>query len=251
MTKTALITGAAVRIGRAIALDLAANGWAVGVHYNTSEKDAANTVAEIRDVGGRAVALQADLGDAAALCPLVDAATEKLGPVTLLINNASAFEEDHIGSLTDEGWRRHMNVNLAAPVFLSQAFADKLPAEQSGNVIHILDQRVWKPTPQFFSYSLSKSALWSATVTMAQALAPRIRVNAIGPGPTLANHRQDPNKFAEQIAALPLQKGPQLDEIASTVRFLVDHASITGQMIAADGGQHLAWQTPDVAEGIE
>jgi len=251
MIKTALITGAAVRIGRAIALDLARHGWAVAIHYNTSEDAAAKTVAEIVEAGGQAIPVQGDLADLDRLPGIVGDAIDGLGPLTLLVNNASVFEDDRIGSLTADRWRRQMDINLTAPCLLAQAFAEALPDGLEGNIVNIIDQRVWKPTPQFFSYSLSKSALWSATRTMAQALAPRIRVNAIGPGPTLANQRQRPEDFAALVAAMPLERGASPEEVAETVRFLVGQKSVTGQMIATDGGQHLAWQTPDLAEGME
>ena len=169
-----------------------------------------------------------------------------LGPLTLLVNNASVFEPDDIGSLDEVGWERHFGVNLRAPVFLARDFAAQLPDGVDGAIINVIDQRVWKPTPHFLSYTLSKSALFTATQTMAQALAPRIRVNAVGPGPTLASSRQRRDDFARQGASVPLGHGPSPEEIAETVLFLATARSVTGQMIAVDGGQHLAWQTPDV-----
>lgn len=248
---TALITGAAKRIGRAIALDLARTGWRVGVHYNSSDDDAARTVDEIEKAGGTAVALKADLSDLEAMHALVPACCEKLSAPTCLINNASLFEHDHISTMTEDSFHFHMRVNLRAPVFLAQAFAKSLPAGTEGVVINMLDQRVWKPTPDYFSYSLSKSALWAATQTLAQGLAPRIRVNAIGPGPTLANVRQSDDAFARQQASTILERGPDPEEICTAVRFILDARSMTGQMIALDGGQHLAWQTPDTIESDE
>lgn len=242
---TALITGASRRIGRAIALDLAAAGWNVGVHYRSSEQEAAQTVADIEKAGGAAVALKADLADAKAAAGLIPELAEKLGPPTCLVNNASLFERDGIDDVTPESWQAHMETNLQGPVFLTQALARQLPKGKQGVVINILDQRVWKLTPDFFSYTISKSALWTATRTMAQGLAPRIRVNAIGPGPTLANPRQSAEGFRKQQQATILRRGPELAEICAAVRFILDAPSMTGQMIALDGGQHLAWQTPD------
>ncbi|MCG8652185.1 MAG: SDR family oxidoreductase [Pirellulales bacterium] len=243
---TVLITGAGRRIGRAIALAMAADGWRVAVHYNSSSGDADKTVDEITAAGGTAASLQADLEDLEATGDLVTACTDTLGMPVCLINNASLFEPDDLETVTPESFSRHMKINLRSPVFLSQAFAERLPADVSGNIINILDQRVWKLTPDFFSYTLSKSALWTATRTMAQALAPRIRVNAIGPGPTLANERQDTALFEQQQQAVPLERGAALDEFGAAIRFILDAPSMTGQMIALDGGQHLAWRTPDV-----
>ena len=243
---TVLITGAGKRIGRAIAVDLGTSGWRVGVHYNSSKTDAAETVEAIRAGGGDAVALQADLEDLDAARGLLPACTEALGRPSCLINNASLFERDGIKSLNADGFRRHMGINLRAPVFLAQAFAAGLGADKTGVVINILDQRVWKPTPEYFSYSLSKSALWAATQTLAQGLAPNIRVNAIGPGPTLANARQSRAAFERQQRSTILQRGAEPSEICAAVRFILDAPSMTGQMIALDGGQHLAWRTPDV-----
>ncbi|MEM8744323.1 MAG: SDR family oxidoreductase [Pseudomonadota bacterium] len=250
-TPTVLITGSAKRIGRAIALDLARAGWRVGVHYNSSDDDAVGTVREIEEAGGTAAALKADLTNLEATHALIPACCEKLGPPTCLINNASLFEHDEISTLTEDSFHHHMRVNLRAPVFLAQAFAKSLPDDVEGVIINMLDQRVWKPTPDYFSYSLSKSALWAATRTLAQGLAPRIRVNAIGPGPAMANARQSDEAFARQQAATILERGPEPDEMCAAVRFILDARSMTGQMIALDGGQHLAWRTPDIYESDE
>ena len=244
--RTALITGAARRIGAAIARDLAAHGWSVAVHYNTSRGEAEAVVAEIVAGGGRAASVQADLADLAALPGLVDAAVAALGPVGLLVNNASEFEPDEIGALDVARLERHLRLDLAAPVLLADAWLARLPEGVEGHVINVVDQRVLAPTPYFFSYTLAKSALWTATRTMAQALAPRVRVNAIGPGPSFANHRQTAEDFARQAAAVPLGRGPAPEEFGRTVRFFVETPSITGQMVCLDGGQHLAWETPDV-----
>ena len=245
---TALITGAAKRIGRAIALDLAHAGLRVAVHYNSSDRDAAKTVEDIQIAGGTAVALKADLSDMDAVRALVPACKEMLGAPTCLINNASLFEQDSISTLTDESFHQHLRINLRAPIFLAQAFAENLPDEDEGTIINILDQRVWKHTPEYFSYTLAKSALWTATRTLAQGLAPGIRVNAIGPGPALANARQSAENFSRQQEATILQRGPEPEEICAAVRFILDAPSMTGQMIALDGGQHLAWRTADIYE---
>lgn len=247
---TALITGAARRIGRAIAIDLAAHGWAVAIHANRSVEAAEAVAAEIKTGGGRAIVVQADLRETGRLEPLIGEAMAALGPVSLLINNASMFEKDEMGALDAQLFDDNHAVHVRAPCFLAQAMARHLPDGMSGNVVNIIDQRVLKPTPQFFSYTLTKSTLWAATRTMAQALAPRIRVNAIGPGPALASARQREEDFRAQCEALPLEHGPALDEFGRAIRFLVETPSVTGQMIAIDGGQHLAWQTPDVT-GID
>lgn len=245
-TRTVLITGAARRIGRALALDFAAQGWRVGVHFSASSKEAEALVKEISAMGGRGAALQADFNDFAQTESLLPACARALGPVSCLINNASRFEHDQALTLGLEQWQAHQNINLRAPVFLAKALADSLPEGADANVINIIDQRVWRLTPEFFSYTISKSALWTATRTLAQALAPHIRVNAIGPGPTLASKRQSAGGFERQREALLLQRGPEPDEICAAARFILGAPAMTGQMIALDGGQHLAWQTPDV-----
>ncbi|PLX38372.1 MAG: short chain dehydrogenase [Hyphomicrobiales bacterium] len=247
----ALVTGAAQRIGRAIAKDLAANGYAVAIHYRSSRAPAEELADEIRAAGYTAATVQADLADLSSVAGVMADANAALGPVTLLINNASLFENDEIGGLDIDLWQAHMAVNLTAPCLLAEALAAQLPDGAEGNVINLIDQRVWKLTPQFFSYTLSKSALWSATKTMAQALAPRVRVNGIGPGPTLANERQSADDFKKQTDAVLLQRGPDLADFGRTVRYIVETRSMTGQMIALDGGQHLAWETPDVAGIVE
>jgi len=244
ITKTVLITGAALRIGRAIAGSLAADGWAVAIHYHRSAEAAEAAVAEIAAAGGTARAIEADLGDPAAVDALLPAAAAALGPLTALINNASAFEKDGIDTLTRASWDQHMETNLWAPLALTKAFAAQLPAGRAGGVINLLDQRVFNLTPYFLSYTVSKAALWTLTQTLALALAPRIRVNAIGPGPTLPSPRQSQAEFDAQWARMPLGRGTTPDEIAKAVRYLLDAPAVTGQMLALDGGQHLGWAQP-------
>ena len=244
--RTALVTGAAKRIGRAIALDLAANGYAVAVHYNSSEADAEAVVAEITASGGRAARVAGELADADTPRRLIAETADTLGPVTALINNASIFEADTPETVSPALWDRQLAVNLRAPVLLARQFVEALPASETGAVVNITDQRVLKPTPQFFSYAIGKEALVSATRMMAQSLAPRIRVNAVAPGPTIANIRQDPEDFRRQQESVILGHGPGASEIADAVRFLLEAPSITGQLLTVDGGQHLAWATPDV-----
>lgn len=244
--QTALVTGGAKRVGRAIVEDLAAHGFAVAIHCNSSRAEADALAQSLRQAGGRAGVVQADLTDMKAVDGLVGQAAAEVGPIGLLVNNASVFEPDQLGDFDWTTWDRHFAVHLKAPALLTRRFAQALPPEREGLVVNLVDQRVWKPTPMFFSYALSKSALWAATQTMAQALAPRIRVNAIAPGPTLANTRQGQTDFAAQVEGLILRRGPRLADFGATIRYLWEQRSVTGQMIALDGGQHLAWQTPDV-----
>ena len=237
---TVLITGAARRIGRAIALDLAAHGWRVGIHFRRSKKEAERLEEEIRSAGGTAVALPGNLADIEDVQSLIPRCAKALGPPTCLINNASEFFLDAITSLTPEGWHTHLDINLKAPVFLAQALFRNLPPDAEGNVINIIDQRVWRLTPDFFSYTISKAGLWTATQTLAQAMAPKVRVNAIGPGPVLKSVHQTEGEFEQEKEATLLNRGPTPEEIAAAVRFILDAPSMTGQMIALDAGQHLA-----------
>lgn len=242
--RTALVTGAAKRVGRAIALDLARQGWAVAVHYRQSRDEADDVVAEIRHAGGTAVALQADLSKEAETKALMRHAESALGPVGCLVNNASLFQHDDIATADRASWDAHIETNLRAPFVLTQAMARMLPTQNQGIVINILDQRVWNLTPHFLSYTVSKSGLWTLTQSLALALAPRIRVNAIGPGPTLPSTRQSEEQFRRQYESLPLRAPVALEDICKAVQFIISAASMTGQMIALDSGQHLAWTHP-------
>ena len=251
-----LVTGAGGRIGRAMALDLGAAGTPVVVHYNRSAGPALGVVDTIRARGGTAVAVGADLTDDDAVQALVPRAAEALGaPVQVLVNNASLFEKDEAGALSPALFDRHFAIHAKAPALLADALVRGLPAHADGLVVNIIDQRVWRLTPMFPSYTASKAALWALTQTLAQAYAAstggRVRVNAIGPGPTLANERQQPEDFAAQVAAVPLRRGPDLGDFAATVTYLWSMRALTGQMIALDGGQHLAWETPDVTGANE
>jgi NAD(P)-dependent dehydrogenase (short-subunit alcohol dehydrogenase family) len=243
----ALVTGAGRRIGRALALCAAEAGYAVLVHHHSHEEDALAVVAEIEAKGGRAVALSAELSREDEARALVPRAAEALGlPLTLLINSAAAFEDDRVGALSGEVWERHMAVNLRAPVLLAEAFAAQVPEGADALVLNMIDQRVLKPTPQFFSYGLSKAGLYAATQMLAQALAPRIRVNGIGPGPTLRSVHQKPGEFEAEAAGTLLGRPISPDDLAGATRYLIDARAVTGQMIAVDGGQHLGWRTPDI-----
>jgi NAD(P)-dependent dehydrogenase (short-subunit alcohol dehydrogenase family) len=244
----ALVTGAAKRLGREISLTLARNGWDIGIHYNSSVADAEALAAEIRAIGRRAVLVQANLeveGEVLQIVPKVRAA---LGGVTVLINSASVFEDDRMATATRESWDRHMNTNLRAPFVLSQALAAQLPAGANGAIVNLIDQAVLKLTPQFISYMVSKSGLWTLTRTMAQALGPRIRVNAVAPGPALKAARQSQENFDRQVASTLLKRPSGPEDIAGAVLYLVTAKAVTGQMIAVDSGQHLAWAEDDFVE---
>ncbi len=244
--KSVLITGAAQRIGRAIALDFAQKGWNVAIHCHNSVEEAGKVAHEIKQLGSKAIVVQCDLSDIHAAEKIFNQTAQQLGPITCLINNASVFEPDDINSVSPQSWALHLDVNLKAPVFLAQSFSRQLPHATEGNIINLIDQRVWKLNPQFLSYTTSKAALWTLTRTLAQALAPNIRVNAIGPGPALANERQSPEDFNKQVSATLLKRGTNRQEICRTIQFILETPAMTGQMIALDGGQHLAWRTPDV-----
>jgi NAD(P)-dependent dehydrogenase (short-subunit alcohol dehydrogenase family) len=239
----ALVTGGALRIGRAVVLALARAGYAVAIHANRSLKDAEALCDDITRAGGRAAAVAADLADHDAVMALVPAAAAAFGPLTLLVNNASAFEPDEIGHLERETFDRQFSVNLRAPIFLAQAFAAQAPAGSA--IVNVLDQRVYRPGPGFFSYGLSKSALYIATTTLAQGLAPHVRVNAVAPGPTLPNVWHGDEVFKRRSAAMPLGHGPAPEEVADAVVFLAGARSITGETIAVDGGQHVVWNRED------
>ena len=244
----AIVTGAPRRIGRALALTAADAGYDVAIHARAIDADVESLIAEIKAKGRKAVATLGDLSHAETPARLVAEASAAIGPLTLLVNNASLFDDDRIETLTAASFDAHIHANLRAPILLSQAFA-AAPAEAGrAQIINVLDQRVWKPTPQFFSYAVSKAALWQATRMMAQALAPRIRVNAIGPGPTLPSIHQNEDTFAAEAAGALLRGRVKPEDIAHALRYLIDATSVTGQMIAVDAGQHLAWRTPDIIE---
>lgn len=252
----ALITGAGRRLGRAMALYLAGRGHDVAVHYATSEHDAENLTAEITAMGRHAVALQADLLDEAQTEMLVPRASDALGgPLTLLINNASIFDYDTVQTATRKSWDRHMESNLRAPFVLIQNFAAQaLPApfDENGEaqapslIVNMVDQRVRKLTPEFMTYTLAKMGLWALTQTAAQALAPTIRVNAIGPGPTMIGARQSLQHFAKQRSNTILERGANPSDVTAALGYFLDAPSVTGQLLCTDGGQHLGWKTPDI-----
>jgi NAD(P)-dependent dehydrogenase (short-subunit alcohol dehydrogenase family) len=239
--RAALVTGGAKRIGRAIALALADAGFSVAIHYNGSRAEADETAKLVEQGGGRTIVLQADLSREAAVERLVPNAMEALGPLGVLVNNASRFERDAWDDASRDSWDAHIEANLRAPFVLMQAFAKALPGDARGAVINMLDERVWSLTPHFVSYTVSKAALWTLTQTMALALAPRIRVNGIGPGPAVPSPRQTPAQFARQSASVPLGHGTSPEEIGAAAIAILSMPAMTGQMIALDGGQHLQW----------
>ncbi|PPD42511.1 MAG: short chain dehydrogenase [Methylocystis sp.] len=246
----ALVTGAARRIGLAIAGRLALQGHPVVLHSSQRSVEEAELAAQaIRKQGGRAAVAVADLADARETQGLVEFAARAFGPLTLLVNNASIFEVDAAQDFSLEGYERHMAVNLRAPLLLSRDFATALPEGAAGAIVNVIDQRVWRLTPRYFSYTLSKSALWTATRTMAQAYAPRIRVNAVGPGPVFPNEALGDRDFEIETHGVPLGHAAEVSGVVDAVVYLANARSVTGQMIAVDAGQHLAWRTPDVADG--
>lgn len=241
----ALVTGAAKRIGRAIALKLAQAGYDIAVHYSTSGDDAQALTAQLIGRGARAAPVQADLSDPAQASALLVQSREALGPIGVLVNNASVFADDRVATVTPESWRTHIDTNLLAPILLSQAFAAQPDLPSGASIINLIDQRVLKPSPVFFSYGLSKAGLWHATRILAQDLAPRIRVNAVGPGPTLKSIHQTQADFDREARATLLQKPTSPEEVAMTVLYLLNAPSVTGQMICVDSGQHLEWRNAD------
>lgn len=256
----AIVTGGAKRLGQAMAFYLAKRGYDVAIHYNGSRHMAQDTVAEIQEMGRKAVALQADILDEAQVVPLMSRAADALGgPLSVLVNNASVFEYDNLETASRQSWDRHIESNLRAPFVLTQEFARQIPKGAvddcnepiaSGLIINMLDQRVRKLTPEFMSYTIAKMGLWAMTQTTARALAPDVRVNAIGPGPTLIGSRQSDVHFMNQRKNTVLGRGSNPQDICAALGYFLDAPAVTGQLLCVDGGQHLAWQTPDVL-GVE
>jgi NAD(P)-dependent dehydrogenase (short-subunit alcohol dehydrogenase family) len=244
--KVALVTGGAKRVGAAIVQALAQQGYAVVIHCNQSRAEAEALGGALQAAGSKAAVVAADLADPAVTAGLIAAAARHFGPPTLLVNNASLFIADTLATFDVLTWNRQFSVNLRAPSVLAKDFAALLPEEETGAIINIIDHRVWKLTPQFYSYTLTKAALFAATQTMAQALAPRIRVNGVGPGPVLPNVHDGAALFLKEAAGTPLGRAVDPEEIAAAVVYLAAAKAVTGQMIAVDSGQHIGWRTPDV-----
>ena len=248
-TPVALITGGARRIGAAITQALAAQGYAVVIHCNASQRDGEWLAKQLNQSGGKAAVVTADLADADQVAGLMAKAAKPFGPVSLLVNNAALFLVDTLQTLDVATWNRQFSVNLRAPSVLARDMAANLPVHRQGAIVNIIDQRVWKLTPEYYSYTLTKAALWAATRTMAQTLAPRIRVNAVGPGPTLGSLHDGDAGLAHEVAGTPLRRQIDPGDIAAAVVYLAQADGVTGQMIAVDGGQHIGWQTPDIVSG--
>lgn len=241
--RVALVTGAARRLGRAISIALAEVGFDVAIHCHSSTGPAEELATALRRLGRRAVVLKADLASEAEVQPLIASASAALGPLGVLINNASLFERDEWDDASRASWDAHIEPNLRAPLVLMQNFARDLPDAAEGAIVNMLDQRVWSLTPHFISYTISKFGLWGLTQTMALALAPRIRVNGIGPGPALPNNQQTAEQFQRQFASVPLGRGTSPDEVGQAVIAILCLPSLTGQMLALDGAQHMQWKS--------
>ena len=240
--KNVLITGSGKRIGAEIAKSFAKNNWNIGLHYYKSYKETKNLAEEIKNkYNVETYLVKADLSDIKQINKIIPYLNKKLGYINCLINNAATFQYDTIDSLTLKTWELHINTNTRAPLFLSKSFVKHLPKKHKGNIINIIDQRVWNLTPHFTTYTLSKSALWTLTQTLALSLSPNIRVNAIGPGPTIKSKRQTEKEFSKQHNRMPLKKKINTEEISNFIHTIINTPSITGQMIALDSGQHLGW----------
>jgi NAD(P)-dependent dehydrogenase (short-subunit alcohol dehydrogenase family) len=237
--RVALVTGAGKRIGRAIALELAADGWDIGLHFHRAQAETDLLSAEISQLGAKAVTLRCDLGDPERLSGLIEACEAHLGTVTCLINNAAVFAYDDLASLDTKQWHRHLDVNLLAPVLLSKAFAARLPDEVTGCIINMLDQKVFNLNPDFLSYTVAKIGLEGATRLLAMALAPKVRVCGVAPGITLISGEQTAEGFARAHRMAPLGRSSTVEDIAHAVRFIVNAPALTGTTIVVDGGQHL------------
>lgn len=237
--RTALVTGAADRLGAAMVRALAAHGYSVIVHHRSGAEQAAVLVAEINASGGQAAPLKADLAIRSQRAALVGKATRPFGPLTVLVNNASSFEPDAAADIEDELWQRHFAIHVDAPAFLARDFAAQLSDGVQGNIVNIIDSRVLRLTPNYFSYTLSKTTLWTMTQTLAQSLAPRIRVNAIGPGPTLREKGQSLQSFERSQKSAPLGYAADERDVCRALLYLLEARSVTGQMISVDGGKHI------------
>ena len=246
--KNLLITGAATRVGKAIALHFAERGWNIALHYFKSSSKALNLKKVIEQNWVKVVLIKADLKNVKQVEKIVSVAKRKLGTINCLINNAALFEKDDILNFTNDSWNDHLNINLRAPVILTKQFAKQVSKKNISNIINIIDQRVIKLTPIFMSYTLSKSALYTFTKTMAMRLSPNIKVNGIAPGPTIKSKRQSIKHFNKQAKSTLLKKSVRPEDICDTVEFLIKNNSITGQVIAVDSGQNLTW---DIKGGKE
>ena len=245
-TQKIIITGGATRIGAAIAEDLANGKNQITIHYNKSKKKAKQLRNILERKGSKIFLIKADLNKISELNKIINFANVKMKGVNCLINNASLFENDSVKNFSIKRWNKHLNINLRAPVILIKQFSKLVPKNVKANIINIIDQRVFKLTPFFLSYTLSKTGLYTLTKTSAMSLAPNIRVNGIAPGPTIKNKRQSLKHFKKQYLSTLLKKSVDTKEICSAIKFLITNKSITGQIIAIDSGQNLNWKTPDI-----
>ena len=248
--KKIIITGGATRIGAAIANKLSGPNKEIVIHFNKSKSKAEDLKKKLSPKGSKIYLIKADLNKDSDLKKIIKFAKSKLKYFDCLINNASLFENDKLDNFTSQSWEKHINTNLKAPAYLSREFSKNIKGKNN-NIINIIDQRVFKLTPFFFSYTLSKTGLYTLTKTSAMSLAPKIRVNGIAPGPTIKNKRQSMKHFKNQYLATPLKKQVNVDEVCNAVDFFIKNSSITGQVLAIDSGQSLNWQTPDIMGGKE
>ena len=248
--KKIIITGGATRIGAAIANKLSGPNKEIVIHFNKSKSKAENLKKKLFLKGSKIYLIKADLNKDSDLKKIIKFAKSKLKYFDCLINNASLFENDKLDNFTSQSWEKHITTNLKAPAYLSKEFSKNIKGKNN-NIINIIDQRVFKLTPFFFSYTLSKTGLYTLTKTSAMSLAPQIRVNGIAPGPTIKNKRQSIKHFKNQYLATPLKKQVNVDEVCNAVDFFIKNSSITGQVVALDSGQSLNWQTPDILKGKE
>ena len=250
MAKKIIITGAAARIGASIAKKLSGLGVEIVIHYNKSKTNAEKLQRELIKNKTKVYLVKGDLSKEKDLKKIIKFAKSKMKYFDCLINNASLFENDNLKNLTSKSWDNHLNINLKAPAFLTKEFAKNIKGKNN-NIINIIDQRIFKLTPFFTSYTLSKTGLYTLTKTSAMSLAPNIRVNGIAPGPTIKNKRQTDKHFKKQYLATPLKQQVDVNEICNAVDFFIKNGSITGQVLAIDSGQNLNWQTPDIMGGEE
>tara|TARA_Y100000589_G_scaffold197415_1_gene186505 strand:+ start:165 stop:920 length:756 start_codon:yes stop_codon:yes gene_type:complete len=248
--KKIIITGGATRIGAAIANKLSGPNKEIVIHFNKSKSKAEDLKKKLFLKGSKIYLIKADLNKDSDLKKIIKFAKSKLKYFDCLINNASLFENDKLENFTSQSWEKHITTNLKAPAYLSKEFSKNIKGKNN-NIINIIDQRVFKLTPFFFSYTLSKTGLYTLTKTSAMSLAPQIRVNGIAPGPTIKNKRQSMKHFKNQYLATPLKKQVNVDEVCNAVDFFIKNSSITGQVLALDSGQSLNWQTPDILRGKE
>jgi len=246
--KNLLITGAATRVGKAIALHFAERGWNIALHYFRSSAKAKELKKIIEQHWVKVALIKADLKNPKQTEKIIPLAKKKLGAINCLVNNAALFEKDDITNFTNKSWNDHLNINLLAPTILTKQFAKQAPKKTVSNIINIIDQRIFNLTPFFMSYTISKSGLQTLTKTMAMRLGPNIKVNAIAPGPTIKSKRQTDRHFRNQVRSTLLKKSVRLEDICDTVEFLINNNSVTGQIIAVDSGQNLSWNRKNEEE---